>query len=254
MRKLVSASALLLLMNANANANADIRCELAGAASCSDLDPISQLKVRVKHAMEPVTGWCTADKWNMLIDLIYMKNNLADRPLNIVEIGVWGGKSLLPMAFALKEIGRGKISGIDPWTADASKQGQTGDNLEWWGKAPHEKVFQDLNAHINQHGLAAHVDLIRNTSADASAIPNIDILHIDGNHSAEVSLADVKKWVPHVKSGGVIAFDDITWILGHKVADNAVAYLNQHCIQFNIYKQYGPNGELSNVWGIWIKP
>ena len=39
---------------------------------------------------------------------------LALRPAVVVEIGVWRGSSLLPMALALKELGRGQIVGVDP--------------------------------------------------------------------------------------------------------------------------------------------
>jgi len=47
------------------------------------------------------------------------------------------------------------------------------------------------------------------TSEQASSeIPEIDILHIDGNHQ-DAALLDVELYFPKVKSGGYIWFDDI---------------------------------------------
>ncbi len=37
------------------------------------------------------------------------------------------------------------------------------------------------------------------------------MLHIDGNHSEEVSCADVNLWLPLVVKGGHIWMDDIHW-------------------------------------------
>lgn len=39
----------------------------------------------------------------------------------------------------------------------------------------------------------------------------IDMLHIDGNHAHESATGDVNLYVPKVKSGGYIWFDDIDW-------------------------------------------
>src|SRR4051812_5954362 len=39
-----------------------------------------------------------------------------------IEIGVYRGRSLLPVATMLRVLGRGKAIGIDPWSADAALQ------------------------------------------------------------------------------------------------------------------------------------
>jgi hypothetical protein len=75
------------------------------------------------------------------------------------------------------------------------------------------------------------------------------MLHIDGNHSDETSYIDVTKWVPFVKQGGLIIYDDITWSENGVTASQAraVAWLDEHCIKL---------AEFSDVcvWGIWLKP
>ena len=61
------------------------------------------VKSTALQAMKELEGWCTDNKASILIDLI-----LESKPTIIVEIGVFGGKSLVPMAFALKENNWGK--------------------------------------------------------------------------------------------------------------------------------------------------
>lgn len=189
-------------------------------------------------------GWCSYQKASVLIDII-----LATKPKTVVEIGVWAGKSLVPMAFVLKEIGKGKIYGIDPWSPNASTQGLMHEGTkEFWRLADHDAVLERLRFHIEEFGLENHVELIRSTSFDAPPIQEIDILHIDGNHSDETSYIDVTKWVPLVRKGGWIIFDDINWQEnGMRTNRRAVQYLNEHCHKL---------AEIDDLclWGIWYKP
>ncbi|MBI2810794.1 MAG: class I SAM-dependent methyltransferase [Candidatus Melainabacteria bacterium] len=47
------------------------------------------------------------------------------KPERVVEIGVFGGKSLVPMACALRANQKGRIYGIDPWDNKESVRGLT---------------------------------------------------------------------------------------------------------------------------------
>ena len=96
---------------------------------------------------------------------------------------------------------------------------------------------------VNALNLTDVVQVIRKTSEEAMPINGIGMLHIDGNHSEESSLHDVKKWVPLVQSGGVIVFDDVTW----GTTDAAVAWLDENCYRVSTFYDL-------NVWGVWIKP
>lgn len=188
-------------------------------------------------------GWCTKQKASILIDII-----LASKPKTIVEIGVWGGKSLIPMAHALKVFG-GKIYGIDPWSNDASVEGVMHEGSRYfWATVNHEDVMRKLIDYVKTFELQNQVELIRASSKDAPIIENIDVLHIDGNHSEITSYLDVTKWVPHVRSGGWIIFDDMNWTeSGHVTTSKAVQYLNEHCHKL---------AEINDIclWGIWYKP
>lgn len=189
-------------------------------------------------------GWCSYQKASVMIDII-----LAAKPKTIVEIGVWAGKSLIPMAYILKQNGKGKIYGIDPWDPDASIQGLMHESArEFWRIADHDFILERLCGQIKEFGLENYVELIRATSIDAPPIQDIDLLHIDGNHSDETSYIDVTKWVPLVRPGGWIVFDDINWQEnGIRTNSRAVQYLNEHCHKF---------AEINDLclWGIWYKP
>jgi len=195
--------------------------------------------------MKELHGWCSEEKASILIDLI-----LKMRPQVIVEIGVFGGKSLVPMAYALKANKTGKIYGIDPWSTEASVEGIMKDDiLHFWSWIDHESILQDLKGKIEEFALSDQIELIRSTSEDAGLIQDIDILHIDGNHSDAASYLDATKWVPQVVSGGLIIFDDIDWTENDSNPTfRAVKWMNEHCVSF---AEFTENGE---TWGIWIKP
>jgi predicted O-methyltransferase YrrM len=193
--------------------------------------------------MDQIYGWCSHSKASILIDIIQRIS-----PQKIVEIGVWGGKSLVPMAYALKNQGSGKIYGIDPWDSNESIQGvQNEANRAYWGQVDHEAVFQSLLVNLDRFDLNGYVELIRNSSANADPIEGIDLLHIDGNHSDITSYIDVTKWVPLVNPGGWIVVDDISWYEnGAFTQAESVKWLNEHCHKM---------AEIVDVctWGIWVK-
>src|SRR5271155_2865720 len=60
-------------------------------------DLSERVRTQAFEWMAQLEGWCSDLKATTLVDLV-----LKVRPQVIVEIGVWGGKSLVPMACALK--------------------------------------------------------------------------------------------------------------------------------------------------------
>jgi predicted O-methyltransferase YrrM len=194
--------------------------------------------------MNQLEGWCSNDKASILIDLV-----LETEPSIIVEIGVFGGKSLVPMAYAQKALGMGKTYGIDPWDHNESIQEvQNPINKEWWGMLDHGSILHGLQKKIKTFDLNGQVELIQATSAEAMLIEEIDILHIDGNHSEATSTFDVLKWVPLVRSGGWIVFDDMGWSEnGINTTARAVNWLNTHCVKCAEFNH-------ESTWGIWVKP
>ncbi len=204
---------------------------------------VGQVKTSAFQFMDKLDGWCSHQKASILIDLI-----LKFKPKTVLEIGVWGGRSLVPMACALKANTQGIIYGIDPWDSLASiEEAQNESNKDWWSKVDHNAVLQKLIGRIDEFKLVDQIKLLKTTSEKADPILNIDILHVDGNHSDKTSYFDVQKWVPMVNKGGFIIFDDMTWTEnGINTTARAVEWLDENCIKIGEYQD-------NCLWGIWQK-
>lgn len=182
-------------------------------------------KKYIQRELKYIEGWCSAEKALAIFDLIVKEN-----PKICVEIGVWGGSSIFPTAVALKLLGNGGVVfAIDPWsTQECIKHYEKGDpNFEWWSKVDIQKIYTSYINMLQKFDIASQCITCKETSSNAYAkIPsNIDILHIDGNHSEESSFFDIVTYYPKVKSGGYIWFDDKNWITTKKAID----YLYEHC-------------------------
>lgn len=155
-------------------------------------------------------GWAPLEKMTALYDLV-----MATKPKLVVEIGTWGGKSLIPQLLALKENGSGMAICIDPWDPKASAVGQVDpENERWWSVQPHEMVYQSFLYHIKKLDLERFVEIHRECSIDMEPPQNVDILHLDGNHGPE-AVEDAKRYAPNVKLGGFCILDDLDWVGGY---------------------------------------
>lgn len=162
-------------------------------------------------------GWCTREKAVSLIEMIYR-----EKPHVVVEIGVFSGRSLIPQALALKAVygdkADGKVYGIDPWKKDAALEGEVGpENAKWWSELDLHQIHKECIESVWNNGVDEHCVLIRSESYRCVTLFNfIDLLHIDGNHSELSSCRDVELYVPKVRSGGFIYFDDCDWATTQK--------------------------------------
>lgn len=154
-------------------------------------------------------GWCGLEKAEHMALLV-----LDAEPETIVEIGVYGARSLIPLALAAQQYG-GKVYGIDPWTNIACLEG-TNDkaNDEWWGSLDINMIYRSAVDAVHRFRLSATVELMRMT--DSEALPHfkdesIGVLHVDGNHSAEVSRRYIEQWGAKIKKGGYLIMDDTDW-------------------------------------------
>lgn len=157
---------------------------------------------------EPMEGWCDSTKALVMAELI-----LECKPTTVVEIGVFGGRSLVPQAMALRENGHGMIYGLDPWKKSVAVEGTNSkENDEWWLKLDLEYIHRHCIEHIWHYQLDSWATIIRSASQNCYSLFNaIDILHIDGAHSEVASVRDVVNYLPRVNHGGYIWFDDTDW-------------------------------------------
>lgn len=187
----------------------------------TDLDFYKRVKKVHESIYADALGGSCLDKCFLMA---YLFKKLSYK--NYVEIGVYRGKSLFPLAVSVQENG-GTAYGIDPYLSgriegrEASPEIQTiidevQNNLDT------DDLFHEVEAFRKDFGFDSTVRLLRKTSDDA--VPyfrkkeiSIDMLHIDGNHDSAFIRSDDKNYVPLVRDGGIIVFDDIDWVNVRKI-------------------------------------
>lgn len=152
-----------------------------------------------------IPGWCPLEK---ALDLAAIVAGM--RPKVIVEIGVYGGKSLIPMALACKAVGGGLCIGIDPWDSVASTEGYTGANAEWWGDLNHHQIMQGFLDNVKRLDLGERIAVTVSKSDDAVCPAVLDVAHLDGQHT-EQAIRDVMKFGSRIRIGGIVCMDDLHW-------------------------------------------
>lgn len=185
-------------------------------------------------------GWCSCEKSSALAMAV-----MTLRPKTTLELGVWAGKSCIPLCMAQKETGGGIVYAVDPWSAAASSEGQvTQADREWWSnQETHDAMFAKFNSKLDELNLRGSVSVIRSKSDDINPPSPIDILSLDGNHG-EQSIRDAHRYGAAVRVGGLVFVDDIEWAGGH--VKKAIATLEG--IGFEMLYQHN-DSETQNVWG-----
>lgn len=162
----------------------------------------------VLEAEAKLAGWCTREKALTIARIV-----LQERPRTCVEIGIFGGRSLIPCAAALRHIGQGAIFGIEAWSPNVAIENPTDEaNDDWWSKVDFAGIKQTFFRFIAESNLIPQVRVIEAPSGRAASLfDEIDFLHIDGSHSAVNAAEDVILYARKVRQGGIVIFDDINW-------------------------------------------
>ena len=154
-------------------------------------------------------GWCDPRKALTLASIV-----IARRPACSVEIGVYGGSSFIAIAAAHQFIGYGKAIGIDAWDNQVAVAAQTeNESREWWANQDLEKIYQDLFALLDLHGMGNVAQLVRQQSNRVTPPNAIGLLHVDGGHNDQ-AVTDVARFAPRVEPGGFVVTDDTQWVGG----------------------------------------
>ena len=138
-----------------------------------------------------------------------------------VEIGVYRGRFLLPVAFILRSLGRGPAIGIDPYSAlhatqhDLAELHPNPEVVERWTSAlDWDAVYEEVRRMIDEFDLGAACLIDRRPSRDAATdLPDegIDLLHVDGNHDRRQVEEDLSLYLPKLRRGGIVVMDDLSW-------------------------------------------
>jgi predicted O-methyltransferase YrrM len=167
----------------------------------------------IEGLLPQLAGWCSLRKALWLAELVSSSN-----AIRICEIGVYGGRSLLPMAIAARRRQDAVAYAVEPWSNSVAVACATNkENDQWWRrvdlKAIKDRFLSAVMAY-NLTGIVKTIELSSNEARVAFLVDpsnRFDILHIDGSHAEAQALADVVDWLPLVAPGGIIVLDDIDW-------------------------------------------
>jgi hypothetical protein len=124
------------------------------------------------------------------------------------EVGVWEGDMSSKL---LQQVRPKKLLLVDPWAFDP----RFADSLFGGGSAKSQvdmdtvcqKVRKRFATEISQGVVSVH----RCSSAECAgsvAAEALDWVYIDGNHTYEFVLEDLRSWYPKVRPGGLVVGDD----------------------------------------------
>jgi len=154
---------------------------------------------------QALPGWCTLLKAErlaaMVVDL---------QPEISVEVGIFGGRSFMPIALAHKFIGKGVAIGVDPWSAESASEGYTGEHKDWWGSQDMAGIRSVFLKAVSTMKVRKFTRIIQMRSHDFEPPSGIGLLHLDGQHT-EQAVREVQKFSPRMLIGGLIVLDDIHW-------------------------------------------
>jgi predicted O-methyltransferase YrrM len=161
----------------------------------------------ISSITDTMDGWTSQAKASALAAIV-----LTMKPAVAIEIGVWAGKGILPIAFAMRENGGGIATGIDPYSAKASVDGEFGENAKWWSdQEMHDDIKKKFLTYVKKFGMETWINLIQKKSDDVTPpVEGCDLLSIDGNH-CEQAIRDVERFAPSVNRGGIVFMDDRHW-------------------------------------------
>jgi hypothetical protein len=174
-------------------------------------DPWESFKKETVLEMAAIPGWCSEEKALLMMDII--KENKCQ---HCIEIGVFSGRSLFPIAKALQYNRSGLVYAIDAWDADEATKGfrTTDPNFVWWNSLDFKHFYDQTLTLISNSNLRKYCSIIKNPSQNALLLfsdATIDFIHFDGNHNESFAYEDVAHYFPKVRDGGYILLNDPNW-------------------------------------------
>jgi hypothetical protein len=131
--------------------------------------------------------------------------------LEIVELGVFQGRTALQLAWGAEQGNSNHVTAIDPWDlagnvydppfTDPGSRIQAFHNVESLGYADKISLVQAFS-----HNVAEDWAGYKTTGISRSM--EVGLLYVDGDHTEEGARRDIEAWAPHLAPGAVIAVDD----------------------------------------------
>jgi MMP 1-O-methyltransferase len=150
----------------------------------------------VWDAIDSVDGWLSRRE----AELLFLLAGSVQDDHAIVEIGSYCGRSTSALGFGTRSR-RKSVYAVDPHTGDRS-QVEAGLAID---------TFDTFLETMKRLGLTGAVVPVRTRSVEAAEAyqgPKIGLLFVDGWHSAEAVIQDVKGWSPYFAPDPIVVFDD----------------------------------------------
>jgi len=167
-------------------------------------DGHSDLLLKFIEEASKIPGMVPVERCVYLYFLAYSSNLNGD----IIEIGSWQGRTTSFLAKACKDSQNGVVYAIDHFQGNPSnKKGYIVTNKDL------SDLKTNFNANIKSLELDDYVNLLDMKSEEAVQLfvnnpKPIRLLFIDGDHSYEGCLNDIKNFIDFIMPGGIIVFDD----------------------------------------------
>ncbi len=129
----------------------------------------------------------------------------------IVELGVFQGRTALIMAWGAAQGHGAHVTGIDPWDLE-------GNVYDPPFTDPESKAWAEYR--INELGYSDRITLVNafshqvaerwsvSTEEEGRDGQKVGLLFVDGDHTRQGARRDIEVWAPHLAPGAVIAIDD----------------------------------------------
>lgn len=194
-------------------------------------------------AFNETIGWCPPEKARYLYEIVS-----EHKPEIVLEIGIYAGKSLFPMAVAAEAYG-GRVIGIEPFSVLPTQEGiNPKENDDWWRSVNYNDLEHTFMTSVAKWELEPTIQLLKKTSKAALAdMPSeIGVIHQDSNHSEEVSFWETEHYAPLLKKGGFYILDDIDWNIDGKLTnEKSIALLD------SMFTRVKWQNKGESQWGAW---
>jgi hypothetical protein len=187
-------------------------------------------------ALDGVDGWLHLDEAQRLFAAVVGWPSSA-RPLRVVEIGSWKGRSTVALGLAALERGGTEVIAIDP---------HLGDNGEW---DEGTETMEELQANLERAGVQDVVRTIRAFAHDARTQVDDDsvgVCFLDGSHRYEDVVVDIEDWTPTLIDGATIAFNDSSKPGVHRALRESVLqaggpFRNPELVRSTLFVEHHPS-------------
>jgi predicted O-methyltransferase YrrM len=163
----------------------------------------SVTKQAIWRRAEAIDGWFGREEGETVMDLVASAAQVAGGYLRIVEIGSYHGRSTAVLGGTLLEAGiPGRVYAVDP------HNGHVGASDGALGEERREPTLATFTNNLGWAIASDRLTIVRQRSETVDWRLPVDVLLLDGLHDYTSVRADLGRFAPHVRVGGLIIFHD----------------------------------------------